>query len=133
MPLILALCLALLRALVAPPAGPVIGPTVAAPVQVAAWGDQGAADRIPRLTHDGARPAHEDVRAAAPVTELVTGRGEARGWSIPVPAVGGAAPRLTSEATYAAEVRARALGESHVVAARGGVLPYFPTAPPLQG
>ena len=44
-----------------------------------------------------------------------------------------AVARLSAEATFAASVRVRTLDASHAICARGALLPYFPTAPPLQG
>ena len=41
--------------------------------------------------------------------------------------------RLSAEAAFAASVRVRTLDASHELSARGALLPYFPTAPPLQG
>jgi hypothetical protein len=41
--------------------------------------------------------------------------------------------RLSVEAAFAASVRVRTLDDSHEVSGRGALLPYYPTAPPLQG
>ena len=46
---------------------------------------------------------------------------------------GAALGRLSMEAAFAASIRVRTLDASHEVCGRGALLPYFPTAPPLQG
>ena len=48
-------------------------------------------------------------------------------------ATGATLGRLSMAAGFAASVRARTLADSHAVGSRGALLPYYPTAPPLQG
>jgi hypothetical protein len=48
-------------------------------------------------------------------------------------AAGAATGRLSMEAAFAASIHVRTLDQSHEVSGRGALLPYFPTAPPLQG
>jgi hypothetical protein len=57
----------------------------------------------------------------------------ARSATVPSGLAADSAARLSAEATFAASVRVRALDASHEVPARGALLPYYPTAPPLQG
>jgi hypothetical protein len=40
---------------------------------------------------------------------------------------------ICAEEAFAASVRVGTLDDSHAVSARGALLPYYPTAPPLQG
>ena len=78
--------------------------------------------------------AHHDsvawVRDARPVAGVFTTRADApvrtRMHSVWV-------GQLSMEAAFAASVRVRALDDSHAVSARGALLPYFATAPPLRG
>ena len=131
MPLLAALWLALLGALAAAPTARSLGPAAAA---VAAWSAT-PADR-PAAADEAARagrPAREALRAARPVTAATAARAGSASGNGPVPVALASAPRLSGEAAFAADVRARSRAASHAVAARGGVLPYFPTAPPLQG
>ena len=57
----------------------------------------------------------------------------ARSATVPFGLAADSAARLSAEATFAASVRVRTLDASHEVRARGALLPYYPTAPPLQG
>ena len=76
------------------------------------------------------------VHHALRVPRVVTGVASATlGSPLPHPtpsAALGAPPRSADEPGEPLG-RARALHASHAVAARGAVLPYFATAPPLQG
>jgi hypothetical protein len=47
--------------------------------------------------------------------------------------VEGSIARLSVEAAFAASVRVRTLDDAHEISGRGALLPYYPTAPPLQG
>jgi hypothetical protein len=88
-----------------------------------------SAPSAPSAQHPSSVPV-ETARAAVPVRGEVGSHGERSDGCAPpasTPAVG---PRLPSGATFAAAVRARTLEASHAVAARGALLPYFPTAPP---
>ncbi|MFL5620511.1 MAG: hypothetical protein ACJ79A_19205 [Gemmatimonadaceae bacterium] len=70
------------------------------------------------------------VRDARSLTGVFTTRADAPAGA---PAVGAATGRLSIEAAFAASVRVRTLDDSHEVNARGALLPYYPTAPPLRG
>jgi hypothetical protein len=70
------------------------------------------------------------VRQASPLAGLFATRPDSLART-PVAAAGRA--RLSVEAASAASVRVRTLDGSHTVSARGALLPYFPTAPPLRG
>jgi hypothetical protein len=132
MPLVVALWLALLQALsLAAPARPagVEGASPSARVEQA-----GPTGRRVAIPHPGtpAEALPAGARVAADV--LVRSGGP--------PPVGGAGPLaalpvFARPGLAAAAVARRALrrhgGASHAIAARGGVLPYFPTAPPIQG
>jgi hypothetical protein len=72
----------------------------------------------------------EAVRVAVPARGEVVTRGERPDGCGPTPPAPPSAPPAPSGATFAAAVRARTLEASHAVAARGALLPYFPTAPP---
>jgi hypothetical protein len=119
-PLLIALWLAVLHALVATPAAR----TPAADARAHA----GAS-----LHRSGSEPLNQTVHAAHSPAGVVATRGEAPSGHAPPAAPIGTAPRLDDAAARAAAVRGRALDASHAVTARGAVLPFFPTAPPLQG
>ena len=78
--------------------------------------------------------AHRDsvawVRDARPFAVALAPRADAPART---PVQGMSVGRLSIEAAFAASVRVRALDDSHAVSARGALLPYFPTAPPLRG
>jgi hypothetical protein len=69
------------------------------------------------------------VRAAQQVASILA----ARPATLLYGSAADAVARLSAEATFAASVRVRTLDASHAICARGALLPYFPTAPPLQG
>lgn len=70
------------------------------------------------------------VRDAHPFAGVLATRGDA---PVRTPVYGSTATWLSMEAAFAASVRVRTLDDSHAVSARGALLPYFPTAPPLRG
>lgn len=70
------------------------------------------------------------VRDARPFAGVLATRGDAPART---PVYGVSVGRLSMEAAFAASVRVRTLDDSHAVSARGALLPYFPTAPPLRG
>ena len=70
------------------------------------------------------------VRQASPFAGTFATRSDS---SARMPAAAETSARLSVEATFAASVRTRTLDDSHAVSARGELLPYFPTAPPLRG
>jgi len=111
-PLLIVLCLALLRVLAPVPSGP--------------------AARAVHARIEWSAPSTQDeaVRVAVPARGEVVTRGERPDGCAPPTPAPATGPRLPSGATFAAAVRARTLEASHAVAARGAVLPYFPTAPP---
>lgn len=142
MPLLLALCLTLLQALLAPagaPAGRAVAwrgewaraaVRVEAPTAERAPGDVRAVPD-PRAERDDAPDrALLQARPFAPGSVAVRGDGEPGGRIAPPLMV---APRPTSAAELAAAARARTLEERHAVAARGALLPYDPTGPPIRG
>ena len=115
MPLLAALWLALVALLAAPTA---LGESVALR---AAPAHREEALRAPRLVAAPGLVRVEAPRASAP-----------RSHAPPAPGLApAAAGPSASVATVAASRAARQ--PSHAPAARGGHLPYFPTAPPLQG
>jgi hypothetical protein len=70
------------------------------------------------------------VRDARPFAGMFATRGDA---PARMPVYGLSVGQLSMEAAFAASVRVRTLDASHAVSARGALLPYFPTAPPLRG
>ena len=70
------------------------------------------------------------VRQAGPLAAMFATRPDS---SARTPVAAERSARLSVEATFAASVRTRTLDGSHAVSARGELLPYFPTAPPLRG
>ena len=70
------------------------------------------------------------VRDARPFAGVLATRGDVPART---PVYGMSVGRLSMEAAFAASVRVRTLDDSHAVSARGALLPYFPTAPPLRG
>jgi hypothetical protein len=131
MPLVAVLWLALLHALsLAAPPRPARAGTASTPVRV---------EQAARPEHRAAMPRPEAPVEALPAGTSVTPTVLARA-SSPAPVGGGApSPALPSVAgrglaALAARQALRRYGAApHVVTARGGLLPYFPTAPPIQG
>ena len=70
------------------------------------------------------------VRQASPLAAMFATRPDS---SARTPVAAETRARLSVEAAFAASVRVRTLDDSHAVSARGALLPYFPTAPPLRG
>lgn len=70
------------------------------------------------------------VRQASPLVGPFATRPDS---SARTPVAAETSARLSVEAAFAASVRVRTLDGSHAVSARGALLPYFPTAPPLRG
>jgi hypothetical protein len=70
------------------------------------------------------------VRDARPFAGVLAPRGDA---PVRAPVYGVPVAWMSMEAAFAASVRVRTLDDSHAVSARGALLPYFPTAPPLRG
>jgi hypothetical protein len=139
MPLLISLWLALLHALVAAPAVRVPASLVVRATYAEASVLAGRiVDRSPRTSPAAAlhesvqRPAHDALRVAHPPAGLVATSGAARVAHVGPAGTLDAAPRVSGEAAYAADARARQLDASHAAATRGAVLPYFATAPPLQ-
>jgi hypothetical protein len=135
MPLLLALYLLITQAFAAAPSAPVTlgGARVRERTPIAAtelWRVETAGDESVR---PGAAPHRASVwvRDARPLVPVLATRVD--GTPPRTPAAGAAAGRLSMEAAFAASVRVRTLDESHEVSGRGALLPYFPTAPPLQG
>lgn len=88
-----------------------------------------ARDEDASIRDGGPRERVVWVRAVQPVASVVAARSAT---VLHGPAADTAA-RLSAEAAFAASVRVRTLEVSHELSARGALLPYFPTAPPLQG
>jgi hypothetical protein len=135
MPLLLALYLLITQAFAAAPSATATlgGARVRERTPVAAT----ALRRIETARDDSVRPdaaPHRTsvwVRDARPIVPVFATRVD--GTPSRTPLAGAAAGRLSMEAAFAASVRVRTLDESHEVSGRGALLPYFPTAPPLQG
>ena len=121
MPLLAALWLALLHLLSATPA-----PRIAGAAAALVRGTETT------LSRRGPASGDEALRVPRPLPALGAVRPDA-----PLPhasAADGAVPVCWSGATIAPAVeQAPAWHPSHAPSARGGLLGYFPTAPPLQG
>lgn len=123
MPLLAALWLALLPLLAAPL--PARGAVERASIR-ADLASPAAARR------DDARRDDDVLRAPRPLPALGALRASAP--RPPVPPAHGAAPTPWPRATVATVAEWWAARQpSHAPAARGGVLPYYPTAPPIRG
>lgn len=149
MPFLAALWLAILTALSTTPsvgsaatgvdrAAAPVARIAAGPLETARARAGDVADRIGSGPGAGVRrgvpaPLDEALRVARPVVDLAASRGARAAVHGPPAAMCAAAARLSAGAAFARDARARALDTSHAVSARGDVLPYFPTAPPLQG
>jgi hypothetical protein len=124
MPLLAAIWIALLHLLAVTPAPRLVGAAL-----VPVWSAHRGANAIP--SHHG-RASDEALRAPGPLPGLgVLRSAEPRPYAPPpyaLPAALGQRP-----AGVVAGPRARSWQPSHAPSARGGILPYFPTAPPLQG
>ena len=70
------------------------------------------------------------VRVARPLAATFATRPDS---SMRTPVVAETSARLSVEAAFAASVRVRTLDDPHAVSARGALLPYYATAPPLRG
>jgi hypothetical protein len=90
--------------------------------------DQGA-ERSVR----GHEPRHAEVWLRAPHAFAHVAPSRVSGTPPTLPPVEASTARLSVEAAFAASVRVRTLDDSHEVSGRGALLPYYPTAPPLQG
>lgn len=148
MPLLVALWLALVHALTLTPP---VRPTAAAVGSIAAVVGETNAGRTTtaddarraagstgtraesRVGMEAAQSADETLRLAQPVRSLSVPRSTVPAAAGPPAAALGTMPRLPDAALGAAAVRARTLARSHETSARGDVLPYFATAPPLRG
>lgn len=135
MPLLLALYLLIVQAFAAAPSARPASVQRAHDVASLATGSLRDGDATREERSVRAEPAHGDVvawvRQARPLAGVLATRGEETARRTPVD---GATPGTMSiEAAFAASVRVRTLDDSHAVSARGALLPYFPTAPPLQG
>jgi hypothetical protein len=91
-------------------------------------GDTRGAQSIAPVTAE--RDAVAWVREASPFAGTLVTRPDS---SARTPVAAETSARLSVEAAFAASVRVRTLDDSHAVSARGALLPYFPTAPPLRG
>jgi hypothetical protein len=86
-----------------------------------------------RVLRSDSHPAPDAPRAARVVAGVVSATIAAPA-THPTPPASPASPaRPLGDALGATDARPTALCASHAVAARGAVLPYFATAPPLQG
>ena len=133
----LALCLLIFQAIVpAPRAHGVVseqrsyagGATARAVVATQRGGETRGSDSVSPDAGQGESVAW--VRDARAFTGVLATRGDA---PVRTPVHGLSVGRLPMEAAFAASVRVRTLDDSHAVSARGALLPYFPTAPPLRG
>ena len=129
MTLVAALWLALLHALCV--AAPVRSPD---PAAAAARPRAVQVDAARRIAAHTERAPEQSLRLAPGTAAgaIVRAAGPGTG-SAPIPALLAPAwPRLTGPSTLQPALRRRGAA-SHVVATRGRLLPYFPTAPPRQG
>ena len=135
---LLALCLLILHAIAPAPSAHVASRDLRAFANgVASSSDMAAAERA--ADHRGLgsvapvateRDAVVWVRQASPLAGTFATRPDA---SARTPVAAETNARLSVEAAFASSVRVRTLDDSHAVSARGALLPYFPTAPPLRG
>ena len=133
---LLALCLLIFHAIVPAPSahvameGPRAAASAVAPSAAVATqrgGDtRGSESLSPAAAHGDSVAWVRDARSSAGV---VTTRGDA---PVRTAVASMSVGRLSMEAAFAASVRVRTLDDSHAVSARGALLPYFPTAPPLR-
>jgi len=79
------------------------------------------------------RPEDDALRASRAAARVVSAAGEAPATHPSLSPPLGSPARLPDGLLGATDAAERALRVAHVVAARGAVLPYFATAPPLQG
>ena len=121
--LLLALWVSILQALAGTPAG---RPRTAVAHQVRPAAETSVLRSDPS-------PAHDALRVARVVTGVVPATAEGPTTHLTLSTPLGAPPRLPVDPLGATDTGERALRASHAVAARGAVLPYFATAPPLQG
>jgi hypothetical protein len=134
---LLALCLLIFHAIAPAPSARV------ASGEQRAQASGGPASAVVAAQRGGDAPADESVsldaghsetvawvRDARPFAGILATRGDA---PARMPVYGLSVGRLSMEAAFAASVRVRTLDDSHAVSARGALLPYFPTAPPLRG
>jgi hypothetical protein len=134
---LLALCLLIFQTIVPAPSahvateGPRVHSSSVAPA-VAVAAQRGSETRDAESLSQGS--THGDAvawtRDARSYAGLLTARGDA---PVRTPVYGGPIGQLSMEAAFAASVRVRTLDGSHAVSARGALLPYFATAPPLRG
>lgn len=134
---LLALCLLIFHAIAPAPSAHVAtgeqraqasGVTASAVVAAQRGGDTRGSESVSPDARHGDSVAW--VRDARPFAGVLATRGEAPART---PVYGMSVGRLSMEAAFAASVRVRTLDDSHAVSARGALLPYFPTAPPLRG
>jgi len=135
MPLLLALYLLITQAFAAAPSAP--GTFAGARARERAPSAPIELRRVETARDESVRPdaarhrAIAWVRDARPLVVALTTRVD--GTPSRTHAAGAAAGRLSMDAAFAASIQVRTLDESHEVSGRGARLPYFPTAPPLQG
>ena len=134
---LLALCLLIFHAIVPAPSARVASEGLRADANSAAQSAEVSAQRETDVRGGESLSAdvvHRDslawVRDARPFAGLLTTRGDTPACT---PVCGVSIGQLSMEAAFAASARVRTLGDSHAVGARGALLPYFPTAPPLRG
>lgn len=134
---LLALCLLIFHAIVPAPSARVAsgdlrahasGAVSSAEASVPSDIDVRGGEAVSRDTEH--RDAIAWVRDARSFFGVLTTRGDT---PVRTPVVGASIGQLSMEAAFAATVRVRTLDGSHAVSARGALLPYFPTAPPLRG
>jgi hypothetical protein len=134
---LLALCLLIFHAIVPAPSAHVVSRDLRAFASGVASSPAAATERVDESRGTASvAPATTDgdavawVREARPFAGPFATRSEP---SVRTPAAGASSARLSVEAAFAASVRVRTLDGSHAISARGALLPYFPTAPPLRG
>jgi hypothetical protein len=136
MPMLIALLLLVLQSLVPQPAASVAATGSRATVVVASAA-LATSDALPDRTAERSvrdqEPRHASVWLRAPNALAPIAPSRLASTPPTLPPLDASAARLSAEAAFAASVRVRTLDESHEVSGRGALLPYYPTAPPLQG
>ena len=134
---LLALCLLIFQAIAPAPSAHVAPEGLRAYASGATTGGDVSAQRGSDTRAGGSLSpdaAHRDaiawVRDARPFAGVLTTRADT---PVRTPVYGVSIGQLSMEAAFAASVRVRTLDDSHAVSARGALLPYFSTAPPLRG
>jgi hypothetical protein len=144
--MLIALLLLVVQSLAAQPAALAAGPLAHAHALVAsATMERATMERAENVAGDASstRTAERSVRSQESRHATVWVRAPyvvghvapSRAASTPptLPPADASTARLSVEAAFAASVRVRTLDDSHEVSGRGALLPYYPTAPPLQG